>query len=125
MREGIFLNKNEMVSFSWVDVDIGRGPGTFFTPLKYRVCYKSRDFYRTSDLMAIFQKQDDLSEPTRQIGEHSKEMEDYPNWSAENSGSKSNPFKPALQSHIPKDQPRFALDTARRWRESPPVYRFH
>jgi hypothetical protein len=32
MRESIFFNKNEMVSFYWVDLEIGRGAGTFFTP---------------------------------------------------------------------------------------------
>jgi hypothetical protein len=32
MEESIFLNKNEMVSFYWVDVEIGREPGPFFTP---------------------------------------------------------------------------------------------
>jgi DNA-binding transcriptional regulator LsrR (DeoR family) len=29
MRESIFLNKNEMISFYWVDVEIGRGAGDF------------------------------------------------------------------------------------------------
>jgi hypothetical protein len=29
MRESIFLNKNEMVSFDWVDMEIGRGVGDF------------------------------------------------------------------------------------------------
>jgi hypothetical protein len=33
MRESIFLNKTEMVSFSWVDVEIGRGGGDFLYPL--------------------------------------------------------------------------------------------
>jgi hypothetical protein len=28
----IFLNKNEMVSFDWVDMEMGRGAETFFTP---------------------------------------------------------------------------------------------
>jgi hypothetical protein len=32
MRESLFVNENEMVSFYLVDVEIGRGPGTFFTP---------------------------------------------------------------------------------------------
>jgi hypothetical protein len=35
MRENIFLNKNEMVSFYWVDVEIGRG--TAFTPCMYEM----------------------------------------------------------------------------------------
>jgi hypothetical protein len=29
MRESIFLNKNEMVFFYWVDVEIERGAGDF------------------------------------------------------------------------------------------------
>jgi hypothetical protein len=29
MRESTFLNKNEMVSFFWVDVEIGRMAGDF------------------------------------------------------------------------------------------------
>jgi hypothetical protein len=34
MRESIFLNKNEMVYFYEVDVEIGPGAGDFFTPPK-------------------------------------------------------------------------------------------
>jgi hypothetical protein len=33
MRESIFLNKNEMVSFYWVNVEIGRGAGNFLDTL--------------------------------------------------------------------------------------------
>jgi hypothetical protein len=33
MSGGIFLNKNEMVSFYWVDVEIGRGDKDFLYTL--------------------------------------------------------------------------------------------
>jgi hypothetical protein len=33
MKESVFLNKNEMVSFDWVDVEIGRGAGDFLYTL--------------------------------------------------------------------------------------------
>jgi hypothetical protein len=33
MRESIFLSKNKMVSFYWVDVEIGQGAGDFLYTL--------------------------------------------------------------------------------------------
>jgi hypothetical protein len=35
MRESIFLNKNEIVTFYWVDVEIGRGAGLSLQPVAW------------------------------------------------------------------------------------------
>jgi hypothetical protein len=41
MRESVFLNKNEMVSFYSVDVEIGRGAGDFLYILYFKRQYPS------------------------------------------------------------------------------------
>jgi hypothetical protein len=45
MRESIFLNKNEMVSFYWVDVEIGRGGGDFLYTLENAASHQSIGFH--------------------------------------------------------------------------------
>jgi hypothetical protein len=47
MRESIFLNKSEMVSFYWVDVEIGRRGGAFLYTLCVRISVVMQKFQMT------------------------------------------------------------------------------